>query len=148
MWWLLWPVWVVYFRNGPLRSRVLVVCNGEQLVVQNWLGLKQYALPGGGCKKNESPLASAVRELYEETGINTSESALIRLGSRRHKKYGLKYHAKFFCLELAEKPVLNLRKPEIFTAIWVPIDTTTVNLADEVGYALKRYKPIEQASLL
>ena len=149
LWWLLWPVWFLYFRNGPLRSRVLVLCGDEVLVVQNWLGPKKFALPGGGCHKNESPLVSAVRELYEETGIGAAESALTRLGSRRHTQYGLRYHAKFFSMQIHDKPTLKLRRPEIFAAVWVPYEQAQVlRLDDEVLYALKRYRPMRQASLL
>lgn len=149
LFWLLWPVWVVYFKYGGTRSRVLVACKGEVLLVQSWLGPKRYMLPGGGSHKSETVSASAIRELKEETGLEVTESMLMKLGSRRHRQYRLRYHARFFAVELAEKPKLHLQRHEIFRASWFLIETIDeAQLDEEAVYALKRYRPLKQASLL
>lgn len=149
LFWLLWPVWVVYFRLSGTRSRVLVVVEDEVLLLKGWLGDKKYNLPGGGTKKQESTRSSAIRELYEETGITVAESSLTSIGTQTHKKRGLQYTADYFVLQLPSKPELKLNKLEIFSAAWVGLNNlSTVKLGDDALFALKRYQPLEQASLL
>ena len=149
LFWLLWPVWVVYFRFSGSRSRVLVVVGDEVLVVNGWLSTKDYDLPGGGNKKHETSAASAVRELQEETGIVATESNLTILGRHKHSKYAFRYTADYFVLKLPEKPELKLKKLEIFTARWIKLnDTGMVRLGDDARYAISHYKPLEQGSLL
>jgi 8-oxo-dGTP pyrophosphatase MutT (NUDIX family) len=149
LFWLGWPLWLVYFRFGGLRSRVLVLCGDEFLLLQSWLGANDWGLPGGGCKKGERPVAAAVRELKEETGIIVTESSLKRLGSRVHTQYGLRYHARFFSVELASKPELKLRKPEIHAAVWVRRDELSAfKLDTDAQYAFRRHRPAMQERLL
>jgi 8-oxo-dGTP pyrophosphatase MutT (NUDIX family) len=149
LFWLLWPVWVVYFRFSGVRSRVLVVCGEEILFVQGWLGTKRWSLPGGGTKRRESSIAGAVRELFEETGIAAAESGLTKLGSYKHTRYTFAYHADLYCLSLSEKPKLKLRGGEIWSARWMRLDTIrSLKLDDEARVAFRRYRPPEQASLL
>ena len=150
LFWLLWPVWFVYFKFSGRRSRVLVVAGDEVLLVQGWLGTHaEWSLPGGGNAKNETSNSSAVRELYEETGIQTTESGLHELGQRVNTSYGLHYIADFYVLALSEKPKLKLPRIEIVSAVWVPLDETqNYKLDDDARYALKQYRPPEQPSLL
>ena len=147
--WLLWPVWVVYFRISNIRARVLVVCEDEVLLVQGWLSSKHWGLPGGGAKKSEETIVAAKRELYEETGIETAESSLTKLGSFKYAKHGFKYGGDLFVLNLPEKPVLTPKKGEIWNIEWVPFgEVKKIKLDDEARSALRRYRPPEQASLL
>ena len=74
--WVCWPGLYFYFKPFPERSRVLVVAGDEFLAVRPWLGKGRYILPGGGKKRQETLLSSAVRELNEETGIDAPESSL------------------------------------------------------------------------
>ncbi|MDB5182421.1 MAG: ADP-ribose pyrophosphatase [Candidatus Saccharibacteria bacterium] len=149
LFWLLWPAWVVYFRISNVRARVLVVCGDEVLLVQGWLGTKNWNLPGGGATKNEKTVSAAARELHEETGILAPESSLTKLASFKHKKYNFKYHGDLFVLSLNEKPELSLRKGEIWNAAWVPLaEMKQYDLDDEARLALRRYQPPERPSLL
>ena len=149
LFWMLWPVWVVYFRYFKNRSRILVVVDTEILVVSGWLGDKRLGLPGGGTKRHETARNSAVRELFEETGILVAESSLTELGRMLHKSRGLRYTAEYFVLQLPKKPVLKLRKPEIFSACWIAIDYyPKCKLGDDTVYAVSKYRPPTQASLL
>ena len=149
LFWLLWPFWVLYFKMSNRRSRVLVVHNNTVLLVQNWIGSKHYSLPGGGARKRESATSAGVRELQEETGITLPVSALTETGSLCYNKRFISYEATFFSAELNLLPLLKIRKLEISKAIWMPLaEYTNYPLDDETLYALKRYKPLEQASLL
>ena len=47
----------------------------------------QWEFVGGGTLAGETTVQSAVRELFEETGIHTSESELQLLGTYTHKNY-------------------------------------------------------------
>jgi 8-oxo-dGTP pyrophosphatase MutT (NUDIX family) len=149
LFWLLWPLWVVYFRFSSVRARVLVVCDEEVLLVQGWLSTKKWSLPGGGADRNEKTVSAAARELDEETGIRAPESNLTKLGSFKHTKYHFKYHGDLFVLSLNEKPELQVRKGEIWNVAWVPIDDVKqYKLDDEARSAIRRYQPPERPSLL
>ncbi|HJP81093.1 MAG TPA: NUDIX hydrolase [Candidatus Saccharimonadales bacterium] len=73
--------WVYNRTFRTVRPRVLLFDeDGRVLLVRSWTGYQEWELPGGGCKKGETPLAAAVRELYEETGVRAVSSELILLG--------------------------------------------------------------------
>lgn len=149
LFWLSWPVWVLYFRLSGKRSRVLVIVENEVLIMQSWLGSKNFGLPGGGTTKNETTLSAAVRELHEETDIEAAESSMTYLGSRLNKRYKFRYRSDFFVLQLAEKPELHLRRLEVFSIKWIPLaETANYKFDDDASYAFRRYQPPEQASLL
>ncbi len=146
--WLAWPFWYFYFKFSQNRSRVLVVSEGKILVLKGWLGSGKWGLPGGGAHKSEKLIESAIRELKEEVGINTPESALQKIGNRLHKSHGLSYRAYYFVLELNNIPAIKLRKIEISEAIWVNAqDIHMLNVDNDVAYALKKFKPLNQAEL-
>jgi ADP-ribose pyrophosphatase YjhB (NUDIX family) len=54
------------------RPRVssLIIKDGKVLLVRD-KGKHDYSLPGGGIKRNENTLVAGIRELYEETKLNT-----------------------------------------------------------------------------
>ncbi len=149
LFWLLWPAWVVYFRFSGNRPRVLVVYGDEVLLVQGWVGSKKWSLPGGGAKRYEKSSAAAVRELREETGIDLPESSLTKLCSYKHATRRLKYSGDLFSVCLPEKPILTLKKMEIWRAEWFVLGEINELIIDnEAQLALRRYRPPEQASLL
>ena len=50
------------------RATALVMNRGKYLLVRD-KGENHYSLPGGGIARGEPPVAAAVREVYEETGL-------------------------------------------------------------------------------
>lgn len=144
-----WPLWWVYFKLQPERTRVLVIADGRVLLVKGWLSDGRWALPGGGAKRNEDLLIAAVRELKEETGIDVPASSLRHLGDYRHTRLRLIYQAHYFALELDDHPVLVKRWPEIIESDWLKLTDIRGNMLDEdAAYALKQYIPQDQTQLL
>jgi 8-oxo-dGTP pyrophosphatase MutT (NUDIX family) len=58
----------------------VIVTDGEQLVLGRVTGTSRWDIPKGGQAPGESFLITAIRELYEETGLVASPSQLIELG--------------------------------------------------------------------
>ena len=71
-------------------------------------GLK-YDLPGGAVVSGESLRRGAVRELYEEVGIDVCEDSLILLGELAIGKV----YAASYLICLAELPTLSLQPSEV-----------------------------------
>lgn len=122
LFWVGWPVSFIslYFSR---RTRVLIVCGNEALLVKNWFGSGYWSTPGGGLHKGELPAEGAVRELNEELGLEVKAEELVYMYekkaiTKRHFRY---YYYGFF-LELARKPKLKLDKIEIADALWYEID--------------------------
>lgn len=149
LFWLLWPVMFLYLKFSSVRTRVLLVSNDEVLLVRGWISANHYGLPGGGMHKHETAEAGAVREVAEEVGIVLPESTLQKLATHTHDAFNLKYKAHFFVVQLSEKPAVHRQRFEIMEATWVPIaQAASLVLDQDARYALKRYQPPEQASLL
>lgn len=104
--------------NNSHRTRVIVYCQGEVLVLRTRLNLGDWMLPGGGIKRNETAKTAAARELREETGIFVEQSALRKVGEKEVVNRKIKLRLTFFALKLDTKPALNLHKTEISAAKW------------------------------
>jgi 8-oxo-dGTP pyrophosphatase MutT (NUDIX family) len=58
----------------------VILTDGEQLVLGHVPGTGRWDIPKGGQAPGESFLITAIRELYEETGLVASPRELIELG--------------------------------------------------------------------
>ncbi len=117
--WLSWPLLFLYLQRSE-RTRVLVVCGDEVLVVRGWLGNGRWCLPGGGIHRNELPKDGAVRELMEETGIEANATDLQFIFSRKStQKHGPGFKMHIYALTLANKPKLLKQKLEITHILWM-----------------------------
>lgn len=75
---------------GRLRSQAIVVEGDRILLVKTHLENRDdYELPGGGIEESETPEEAAVRELFEETGI---EGEIIRLASKYYNGFSQEYN--------------------------------------------------------
>ena len=54
------------------RATVVLVRNGRVLLVGDQDGM--FLMPGGGIEPGELPMAAAVRELHEETGLTATRA--------------------------------------------------------------------------
>lgn len=80
---LTWPLAGLFLHNSK-RVRVLVKNQrGEILLVKSTYGSQKWELPGGGVARGEDPVDSAVRELYEETGLRATKANLVKRGEHK-----------------------------------------------------------------
>lgn len=117
--WLTWPLLFIYLFASN-RTRVIIAYEDKILVVSTWLGSGRWILPGGGLHANERPVDGAIREVFEETGLQLSESALRYLGNHRVQS-GLRFRYDLFVTELSSLPTVTPKKNEIATIQWLPI---------------------------
>ena len=115
--WVIWPASWLYLRRSQ-RTRLLLVCQDEVLVVQNWLGDGRFGLPGGGLHSGEDPAAGVIREVREETGSTISLDRLQYLAVEPYRAHGFRYHCHYFAVQLAEKPTVRAQKFEIVAVAW------------------------------
>ena len=80
------------------------------------LGGKWELTAGGSALQGETPLACAIRELKEETGIETSD--LIELGRIVHENHHSLY-VEFLCITECNKDAVILQKDETVAYKWV-----------------------------
>ena len=92
------------------RGTSVVIRDGKVLLVRD-KGHKNFSLPGGGVKKNEPPLAAAVRELYEELRMSARKAE--RLFKCDFK--GTASAHKVSLVETDDKPILGDKELAEFT---------------------------------
>jgi 8-oxo-dGTP pyrophosphatase MutT (NUDIX family) len=117
--WGIWPGSWLYLR-GSRRTRLLLCCGDEILVVNNWLGAGKWNLPGGGLHTAEDPELGLLRELFEETGIQLKTSDLQLLAKEPYQIHGFHYSCTYFMAIVTEKPPSRRRRPEITEIMWSP----------------------------
>lgn len=117
LFWLAWLPQLVVFRRQK-RTRVLVDCEGEILVVKGWMSEGKYSLPGGGLKFGEDPTLGAIRELREETGIELAKKDLNggQLAIQDAHKLRFEYY-QYFAVQKT-KPQTTPQKLEISEVAW------------------------------
>lgn len=133
--WLGWPVWYFYLRSS-LRTRVLIVAKGKVLLVKGWHNSQRWSLPGGGVHNGERTSSSAIREVYEETGISLSPRQLKSLGFFVHNKWGISFQFEGFVASLSKKTPIKTQKLEIFEAKWLSPNGLNDENTDEDTLAL------------
>jgi 8-oxo-dGTP pyrophosphatase MutT (NUDIX family) len=101
---LLWPAFFVYFYHTE-RTRIILVYEGKLLVIKHWLSDGRWSLPGGGVQSGETPRAGAVREMFEETGIQLHPDQLTELGTGVWRAYGLRYRFRSFVVVVDQEPI-------------------------------------------
>lgn len=115
--WTAWPLLFVYLLRGE-RTRVIIRCGKEVLVVRGWLGSGRWILPGGGMHAGEDAVAGAIREVREETSLVLRPEQMRYVGVFNAGR-GLRFRYHLFATELVEKPQLAPQKYEITHMEWM-----------------------------
>ncbi len=116
--WLTWPgLWLMLYWSK--RTRILITCGDEIVVVKAWLSNGKWSLPGGGIHHREDPLIAVVREAKEEIGLSLSESSVVSIGSYRYHQNGLSFSCAEYTIALSRKDALKAQLGEIAEAVWI-----------------------------
>lgn len=120
--WVGWPGLWLLSRGQKRRTRVIVICNNEVLMIKDWIGAGKWSLPGGGVKIGEDSQKCAERELLEETGIKVQPKQIKHFRNFDNlKQSGMKFNCLTYFVELSSKPTLKLQHFEIADARWIPL---------------------------
>lgn len=106
----------VYFdlfkaKQGKVQFADVLVFRGDKLLILNRVGEKgavsnDWCIPGGHVDPGETFLQAAKRELFEETGIDMSESLLIPVGKYIPKRKGIEIH--YFMCHIDDQTSVNI----------------------------------------
>lgn len=106
----------VYFdlfkaKQGKVQFADVLVFRGDKLLILNRVGEKgavsnDWCIPGGHVDPGETFLQAAKRELFEETGIDMSESLLIPVGKYIPKRKGIEIH--YFMCHIDDQAPANI----------------------------------------
>ena len=106
----------VYFdlfkaKQGKVQFADVLVFRGDKLLILNRVEEKgavsnDWCIPGGHVDPGETFLQAAKRELFEETGIDMSESLLIPVGKYIPKRKGIEIH--YFMCHIDDQTPVNI----------------------------------------
>lgn len=98
----------------------------------------RWGLPGGSLNPEEDPLAGIARELYEETGISTSNFTFLHVFDN-FSPTGIPYRFHLYHLKLTSLPSISL-SPEHDSYAWVSAsEASKLPLAHNADKGLTHY---------
>jgi 8-oxo-dGTP pyrophosphatase MutT (NUDIX family) len=131
-----WPALAPFLKRTS-RAYVIIEHKAEFLVIKNLFGRKQWHLPGGGVKKDESAKLAVIRETWEEVGLQLEPKELTEIASGTWKTDKLGFSYTIFHVKLSEQPDdLDIQKPEVLDAAWLTKAEITKNTPLEIKSAL------------
>jgi 8-oxo-dGTP pyrophosphatase MutT (NUDIX family) len=97
-----------------------VLVDGDRiLLVRHSYGPNEWDLPGGGLKRNESPMSAARREMKEELGVDIDN--WVAIGDVLSRFQRTKSTMYCFRAQLSD-PQLTLDRGELLAARWFALD--------------------------
>lgn len=124
-----------FIRRPRLTGVKCVLTDGERvLLVRHTYGPREWDLPGGGIKREESPADAARREMHEELGISADWVALGEVFAVMHHRSG-SLHC--FQAEVRNRGV-TLDLGELATAGWFAPNELPTNTSRHVRRILAR----------
>lgn len=126
-------------RKPRTRGALVTVWNrGELLLIRNSY-VSYYSLPGGYLRRHETSRQAAIRELFEEIGVRTSEAELELVLSEINEWEGKKDGIEIFSLEVAERPEVQIDQREVIEAAWFsPERALELDLFPPIRRAIER----------
>ncbi|MBP9686483.1 MAG: NUDIX domain-containing protein [Candidatus Doudnabacteria bacterium] len=98
--------------------KVVIIARSEVLLIRNSYGPAGWTFPGGGIKSGETSEQAAIREVWEEVGIEISEPEYV--GMFLHTKEFKADHVEVFAVHMdKQNPVVD--NTEVVEARWFPI---------------------------
>lgn len=117
------------FRPRTLGVRVLVR-NGEgQILLVHHRGSKQWYLPGGGVKSQESLKEAASRELREETRLHLLPNSLKLFGAYTSHIGGKRDTVILYTAHVKQTHIVKKTCLEILQAGFYPIDALPLTIS-------------------
>ena len=96
----------------------LVIVHHNELVLFGFHAIRrQWEIPGGTLERDEPPVAAAIRELAEETGIHASRADFVGRAVFSLATTGQRIDADVFAVRLDEAPVL-VASDELDQFLW------------------------------
>lgn len=80
---------ILGFKLPPVLSVFGIIKNGKKILALNLSYKKGYALPGGLAEINETLEEALKREIFEETGLNISESKYFKSYKTKKRIYAV-----------------------------------------------------------
>lgn len=123
--WIIYPGVYILLSNSH-RARVIIYVDDEVLFVTNWLSDNKLTLPGGGIQSGEKSKAAAIREVFEETGIELKESQLVETALNiQVNETGIKYFVDLYSVRLPRKIISDSKNIEILETTWAKFGRNT-----------------------
>lgn len=97
------------------RDQLLVVCERHRRTKQPY-----YKLPGGALQSGEHLVDGVIREVLEETGVNTKFEALVCFRHWHGYRYG-KSDIYFVCRLSPLSEELTMQTEELEECLWMPV---------------------------
>jgi ADP-ribose pyrophosphatase YjhB (NUDIX family) len=116
--WCAWPGLFLVLNNSE-RTRAIVACGDEILVVRGWLSDGKWGLPGGGLHRGEAIRRGCLRELREEADMTLRHEQLMFVGKTSSTVHGIKSLMHVYAAELKKKPPVSRQRFEIAELAWV-----------------------------
>lgn len=97
------------------RAVAVVIRNGKVLLVRD-KGKHHFSLPGGGIRHHESTEGAAIRELFEELGLQATSREMLYVERRKDCDFsGSTSRHKVVIIETEGKPKLRGHELDKFT---------------------------------
>ena len=137
------PIQHIYWRVcKPVRSGSKLLCIQKQtnkiLLVRIGYGAKTWSLPGGKIDRGETYAETAVREVYEESGVRVAVDDIKKIGEKFYTGEGKKDTVHYF-VGWTDQEDLVIDDQEIIDAGWFRADTLPEPCSARVEEALSMY---------
>jgi 8-oxo-dGTP pyrophosphatase MutT (NUDIX family) len=119
-------------ENVILTNMVMVYDDAGNVLVEDRVdpGWRGVAFPGGHVEKGEPFVDAAIREVYEETGVQIRIYSDFRETVRYHPMPGVSKEVAYFLTE-TNRSEIRPRPGEIAQVEWVPLEQAEASLTHE-----------------